>query len=62
MAGTNYTGPHRVTHKVAAVAVTSGVEEQAAPDKGQEKRKNKRERQRDEEEHVAATSNMATSS
>ena len=57
--GANYTGPHRATHKVAAVAETSGVEKHTASEKGREKRKGKREQPAAEEEHIAATSNMA---
>ena len=59
IAGTNYTGPHRATHKVAAVSETSGVEEHTTSEKGREKRKGKREHTAAEDEHIAATSNMA---
>ena len=57
ISGTNYTGPHRVTHKVAAMAETSAVEERTVSDKG--KRKGNRDQPSTEDEQVAATSNMA---
>ena len=60
IAGTNYTGPHRTMHKVAAVAETSGVEEHTVPDKGREKRRSNRDQPSTEDEQVAATSNMAS--
>ena len=60
IAGTNYTGPHRTTHKVAAVAETLEVEEHTDPDKGREKRRSNRDQPSTEDEQVAATSNMAS--
>ena len=61
IAGTNYTGPHRAAHKVAARVEVSAAEENEVPESGRNTRKGNRERIKEPDEQVAAAKNRVHS-
>ena len=61
IAGTNYTGPHRVTYKAAATVEVLAVEENGAPEPERNPRKGNRGRTKEPDEQVAAARNTAYS-
>ena len=61
IAGTNYTGPDRVTHKVAATVEVSAAEQNGVSEPGRNPRKGNRERVKEPDEQVTTVRNTAYS-